>query len=287
LIFLAACNYHIQKRIPPKAIKGVLDLTDWDFKRDGPVELSGEYAFYWKQLVNPSDFSKPILPRKTGFIQVPGYWNDYEVNGETLHGDGYATYRLEILLNPQKEPLAFKFLSMGTAYTLFLNHRKMSSVGIPGIDRETTDPRYFPQVVEFKPEKNQMDVIFQISNFHHRRGGPWEVIRLGAEKEVQKIREEWLCFDLILFGSIFIMALYHLCLFALRKTDRSFLYFGVFCLLIMLRLLTTGERYLVYFFPNIPWEIVIKTEYLSFYLSVPLFVLFAQSLFHRKSQSGF
>ncbi len=282
LIFLAACNYHIQKRIPPKAIKGVLDLTDWDFKRDGPVELSGEYAFYWKQLVNPSDFSKPILPRKTGFIQVPGYWNDYEVNGETLHGDGYATYRLEILLNPQKEPLAFKFLSMGTAYTLFLNHRKISSVGIPGIDRETTDPRYFPQVVEFKPETNQIDVIFHISNFHHRRGGPWEVIRLGEEKEVQKIREEWLCFDLILFGSIFIMALYHLCLFALRKTDRSFLYFGVFCVLIMLRLLTTGERYIVYFFPNIPWEIVIKTEYLSFYLSVPFFVLFAQSLFPQE-----
>ena len=105
---------------------------------------------------------------------------------------------------------------------------------------------------------------------------------LKQEKEIQEIREDRLCFDLMLFGSIFIMALYHLCLFALRKTDRSFLYFGVFCFLIMLRLLTTGERYLVYFFPNIPWEIVIKIEYLSFYLSVPLLVLFAQSLFPRE-----
>jgi len=282
LFFLTACNYHIQKRIPPKAIKGVLDLTDWDFKRDGPVDLSGEYAFYWKQYFNPSDFSKPILPQKTGFIRVPGYWNGYEVNGQTLHGDGYATYRLKILLKTQKEPLALKILSMGTAYILFLNDQKISSVGIPGIDRESTVPRYFPQVVEFSPETNQMDVIFQVSNFHHRRAGPWEPIHLGEEKEIQEIREDRLCFDLMLFGSIFIMALYHLCLFALRKTDRSFLYFGVFCFLIMLRLLTTGERYLVYFFPNIPWEIVIKIEYLSFYLSVPLLVLFAQSLFPRE-----
>jgi PAS domain S-box-containing protein len=279
---LAACNYHIQKKIPPKAIKGVLDLTDWDFRRDGRVDLSGEYAFYWKQHLNPSDFSKPILPQKTGFIRVPGYWNGYEVNGETLHGYGYATYRLKILLNAQKETLAFKFLTMGTAYTFFLNGQKISSVGTAGNDRETTHPRYFPQVVEFKPETNQMDVIFQVSNFHHRRGGLWEVIHLGEEKEIQKIREERLCFALILFGSIFIMALYHLCLFALRKTDRSFLYFGVFCFLIMLRLLTTGERYIVYFFPNIPWEIVIKTEYLSFYLSVPFLVLFAQSLFPQE-----
>jgi PAS domain S-box-containing protein len=282
LVFLAACNYHIQKKIPPKAIKGVLDLTDWDFRRDGRVDLSGEYAFYWKQHLNPSDFSKPILPQKTGFIRVPGYWNGYEVNGETLHGYGYATYRLKILLNAQKETLAFKFLTMGTAYTFFLNGQKISSVGTAGNDRETTHPRYFPQVVEFKPETNQMDVIFQVSNFHHRRGGLWEVIHLGEEKEIQKIREERLCFALILFGSIFIMALYHLCLFALRKTDRSFLYFGVFCFLIMLRLLTTGERYIVYFFPNIPWEIVIKTEYLSFYLSVPFLVLFAQSLFPQE-----
>ncbi|NOQ20909.1 MAG: PAS domain S-box protein [Desulfobacterales bacterium] len=282
LVFLAACNYHIQKKIPPKAIKGVLDLTDWDFRRDGRVDLSGEYAFYWKQHLNPSDFSKPILPQKTGFIRVPGYWNGYEVNGETLHGYGYATYRLKILLNAQKETLAFKFLTMGTAYTFFLNGQKISSVGTAGNDRETTHPRYFPQVVEFKPETNQMDVIFQVSNFHHRRGGLWEVIHLGEEKEIQKIREERLCFNLILFGSIFIMALYHLCLFALRKTDRSFLYFGVFCFLIMLRLLTTGERYIVYFFPNIPWEIVIKTEYLSFYLSVPFLVLFAQSLFPQE-----
>ena len=282
LIFLAAYNYQIQKRISPEAIRGVLDLTDWDFKRDGPVDLSGEYAFYWKQHLNPSDFSKPILPQKTGFIRVPGYWNGYEVNGKTLHGDGYATYRLKILLKAEKEPLALKFLSMGTAYTLFLNDQKIGSVGIAGKDRETTVPRYFPQVVEFKPETNQMNAIFQVSNFHHRRGGSWEPIHLGEEKEIQKIREDRFCFDLILLGSIFIMALYHLCLFALRKTDRSFLYFGVFCLLIMLRLLTTGDRFLVYFFPSIPWELVIKIEYLTFYLAVPLFVLFAQSLFPRE-----
>ena len=210
LIFLAACNYQIQKRIFPEAIRGVLDLTDWDFKRDGPVDLSGEYAFYWKQHLNPSYFSKPILPQKTGFIRVPGYWNGYKVNGKTLHGDGYATYRLKILLKAEKEPLALKFLSMGTAYTLFLNDQKISSVGVAGNDRETTHPRYFPQVVEFSPETNQMDVIFQVSNFHHRRGGPWEPIHLGEEKEIQEIREDRLCFDLMLFGSIFIMALYQI-----------------------------------------------------------------------------
>ena len=41
LIFFSACLNDSPRRIPPKAVKGVLDLTDWDFKIDGPVDLSG------------------------------------------------------------------------------------------------------------------------------------------------------------------------------------------------------------------------------------------------------
>jgi PAS domain S-box-containing protein len=65
----------------------------------------------------------------------------------------------------------------------------------------------------------------------------------------------------------------------LNKRDRAFLYFSVFCFLITLRLISTDERYIIHFFPNIPWELLIKIEYLSFYLSIPVFVAFVQSFF--------
>jgi len=77
LPFLAACSHDFPERISPKAVKGVLDLTDWDFKRDGSVELSGECEFYWMKHLKPLDFSKATLPQKTGFIKVPGYWNGH------------------------------------------------------------------------------------------------------------------------------------------------------------------------------------------------------------------
>jgi hypothetical protein len=35
----------------------------------------------------------------TGVIQVPGTWRWYQVNGQPLGGEGYATYRLKVLLN--------------------------------------------------------------------------------------------------------------------------------------------------------------------------------------------
>jgi PAS domain S-box-containing protein len=285
LSLLVACHYDLTQRIPPKAVKGELDLTDWDFERDGPVDLTGEYEFYWGQHFEPFEFSKAPPPQKTGFITVPGYWNSYEAAGKRLSGHGYATYRLRILLNDRVPGrLALKFLDMGTAFTVYLNGKRVGSSGITGRTRETTIPRFFPEVIDFEPRTNQMEVIFQVSNFHHRRGGAWETIRLGTEKNIRELRERRLTFDLFLFGSIFIIALYHLGLFAIRRRDRSPLYFSIFCFLIALRLLTTGERYLVHLFPSMDWALLVKLEYLSFYLSVPMFILFMQSLFREFSK---
>lgn len=280
---LATCRHEFQERIPPEATKGVLDLKDWDFRKDGPVDLIGEYEFYWNQHLAPSEFTKPTPPQKAGFITVPGYWNGYEVGGKRLPGEGYATYRLRILLSNQRQALALKFLDMGTAYKVYLNGKNMISVGLAGQNRETTVPRYFPQVVDFDSETDQVELIIQVTNFHLRRGGVWEDIQLGTENEIRRIRERRVNFDLFLFGAIFIIALYHLGLFTLRKKTPSPLYFSIFCFLLALRLITTGERYLMYLFPNTSWEVLAKLEYLSFYLSIPAFVLFMQSLFREVS----
>jgi len=99
LIFFSACLNDSQRCIPPKAVKGVLDLTDWDFNRDGPVNLSGEWEFYWQQHLIPQDFITDTSNLKTKFIEVPGYWTGYRLEAKKLPGYGYATYRLNILLN--------------------------------------------------------------------------------------------------------------------------------------------------------------------------------------------
>ena len=169
--FYASCRHKLQGRITPEATKGVLNLKDWDFKKDGPVDLIGEYEFYWNQNLAPSEFTKPTPPQKARFITVPGYWNDYEVDGKRLSGEGYATYRLRILLSNQRQALALKFLDMGTAYKVYLNGKDLISVGLAGQNRKTTVPRYFPQVVDFDSETDEMELIILVSNFHLRRGG--------------------------------------------------------------------------------------------------------------------
>ena len=280
----SACRNDSPRRIPPKAVKGVLDLSGWDLKKDGPVDLIGEYQFYWMQHLMPDEFSKIISDGKTKFIKVPGYWKDYKLAGKELTGHGYATYRLDVVLNKQKEPLALRTVEISNAYVIYVNGQRVGSLGSPGKNLKTTVPQQYPQIIDFAHTTNQLEIIIQVSNFHHRRGGIWEVIQLGREKDIRKAQEKRLSFDLFLIGSIFLMALYHLGLFIVGKRDYSPLYFSIFCFLMVLRSVTTGGRYLIFSLPDISWELTIKLEYLSFYLAVPAFGMFMRSIFPKFSE---
>jgi PAS domain S-box-containing protein len=275
---LLACTPNASHQEAPRAVRGQLDLTQWNFDTDGPVKLSGEWAFYWKKLL---DAEKPSGEPHEGtiFIRVPGIWNGHEVAGKKIPGSGYATYRLKVLLKPTGTPMAFKFLSMGTAFDLYVNGKKVSSAGIVGKTPETMAPEWLPHVVGFTPVGDRMDLVLHVSNFHHRKGGALEVIHFGAEKDIREMRERSLALDLFLSGSIFIMGLYHLVLFYIRKQDRTPLYFSVFCLLIALYGLLSGERYFAQIFPGADWELRIRLTNLTSFLSVPVFLLFIHSLF--------
>jgi PAS domain S-box-containing protein len=277
LVGTGGCEFGYPK--PPVAVQGVLDLTRWDFGRRGPVDLSGEYEFYWNQHLSPADFNAPAPPHRSGFIKVPGFWNGYRLNDSELPGEGYATYRLTVRLPAAGAHLGLKVSEVSTAYRLYVNGIEMAAVGVAGESMETSVPSQHPVLLSFTPDSDRIVLLIQVSNFHHRRGGLWELITLGHEEQLARLHERDRGLDFFLLGGIFIMAVYHLGLFLARRKFRSTLYFGIFCFLVALRLFTTDERYLLQIMPALDWELLVKVEYLSFYLAVPVFGMFIQSLF--------
>ena len=279
LLGVCACEKQAETIVPPTAVKGVLDLTHWDFDKNGPVKLTGDFEFYWKQLLNPQDFFQNESSLKADYIAVPRTWNGFEYQGKAISGDGYATYRLTVHMNGDCTGLGLKLLEMSTSFNLFMNGQKLCSAGVVGQTAESVKPGYHPEIVGFQANKNVLDILVQVSNFSHRLGGAWETITIGTPDQLQKRNELKIAIDLFLFGSIFIIGLYHLGIYSLRRKERSTLFFGLFCLIIAVRILTTGERHILLFFPGIDYEIMIKLEYLTFYLAVPVFVQYFYSLF--------
>jgi PAS domain S-box-containing protein len=279
VILIIACQPSILDRTAPEVVNGVLDLSDWDLAKDGPIELNGKWEFYWNAHLRPGDFTGDNPPAMSGVIQVPGAWNGYEVNSEKIGAHGYATYRIKIILGDARPRLAFKFLDMAVAYRVYVSGEKLMSAGRPGKTFESTTPQFYPQVVDFQPASEHLEVIIQVSNYHHRKGGAWETVLLGLAQDMRQIRQSALNVNFFLFGSILIMGIYHIGLYIFRREEKSTLFFGIFCFLIAARSLVTGERYLIHIFPGFNWEVHTKIAYLTFYTAVPAFAVFTKKIF--------
>jgi len=281
-LFLTSCSGTSQHKTPPVAHQGVLDLSQWDFEKDGVVRLNGEWEFHWKQLLGAGEFASANTTKEQDFIKLPSSWNGYQVNGEEIGGDGYATYRLQIIGKQLPKQLMFRTSWMGTSYNLFVNGELVASNGAVATTRETMRPEYLPLTEGYSTSgADSLEIILQVSNFYHTEGGAWYPIEIGLEQQITKIRESNLSVNLFLCGGIFIMGIYYLGLYAFRRKEESSLLFSIFCLLMAFRSLITGELFLLSVFPGIDWNLLVQLDYLSFYLGVLFFAAFIHVLFPK------
>ena len=260
----------------PKAETGIIDLTQLQFAND-VVLLDGQWEFYWNRLLRPGEAKTHMA----GYIDVPGSWNKYASNKGTYRGDGYATYRLTFIIE-KDEGLALKIPRLRTAYKLWVNGELTAAAGEVGKDKDTMIPQYLPQISFFDARQGENEILIQVSNFHHRIGGITESLKLGGESQIIDLKLKSIVFELIIFGSLICIGTYHIALFFFRrKKDSSPMYFGLFCILIGIRTMLGGECFFFYLFPEFSWEIAHKILTLTYYLGVPLMLMFFMSIFPK------
>ncbi len=262
----------------PRAEKGVLDLRSHNLKGQ-TVQLAGDWEFYGGRLLAPGQFSdvSPIA------AQVPGFWNELESNGSPMGSHGFATYRLVVLLPEalRGRTLDLKLSTASSALRLFANGRIVFEAGKVGKSPETHTPDYRTGIASIRAgnANNSIELIAQVSNFEDRNGGLWKPIHLGTETAIKSMEMRGLTLDLILIGALLIMGLYHLSLFGARREDHASLLFGLFCLLITLRITLRSQFVFGRFLPDFPWGPTHQGSYLTYYLAVPLFCHFLLTAF--------
>lgn len=264
----------------PSAKKGVLDLTGWDFDKDGVVKLDGEWEFYWKRLLSYEDFhGSESAPVADGYSRVPGAWNKHAVDGKPLPEEGYATYRLKVKTNRPDILYGFKILTFSTAYRLMINDEIIASSGIVGTSPDTALPGYSPGTVSFKIGYGEFEIIIQIANYTYSRGGFWHSLYMGTDEQIRAMKENADRREMFLFGVIVIMIVYHTAMYWLLKRNRPTLYMVLTLLVIAVRILFTGEYYIARIIPDIDFQWIIFIEYMTIYWGPALWILFIQSLY--------
>ncbi len=262
------------------AVKGVLDLKHRNWHKNGLVDLNGEWEFYWNALYTPD--SLPHTTVAPAYAVVPSFWNSLVPGlGSFKPAYGFATYHLKVLCPPSDEPLQLKFLTVASAYKLYVNGRQITETGRVGTTKATTKPAYQPQIFPVTPENEVLDIVIQVANFNYNNGGLWDFIKLGTPEQIHTYQVQNIARDFFIAGSFLLIGLFYAIIYFFVRGRASPLYFALFCILIAIRPLVTGEMGITYI-TNWNWQLIKHIEFLFLYLALPVLSLFSYDLFPKE-----
>lgn len=254
----------------PLAVQGVLDL---DHSSPGTFRLLGEWRLYWKQFLRAND----PLP-ETGYIiaHQPSHWNK-QLNS----GIGFGTYVLQIRNFPTDDDLAVKILYIYSAYELYVNDKLIRKVGEVSKDPNTEVQDYQPDIVRFQnPGGRELEIRLLISNHVSYRGGIGNPILFGTFEKVREEKEEAIATDVMVFGSLFFIGIYHIGFYIFRRREKSTLYFGLFCISVGFRtLFTGGSGFIFNKLHFMSWDAEVRANFFLLYSAILFFSCFLRVTF--------
>ncbi len=263
----------------PVPNKGVLDLRECVMDPQSIFDLDGEWIFHWEKLLTPDNFEQ--LGTEGIPVTVPSYWQNYEINGQSLPGFGYGTYSLKIILPENyQSAICVDIPLFDVAYKFYLNNRLVGENGEVGTNAEEEKPWYEPNSFCYIPDSDTLQILIQVSNFHHRRGGFWQSLVIGGSSKVLDRKERRRMFDYSTIGVLFFFMIFFMIFWSFTRKDILMLLFALTTMGILMRSVNTG-LYFSNSFIDTSWSWQIRMEYLGSYLAHLFGMIFLHKLFPR------
>lgn len=258
----------------PLVARGQMDIRSWNFGLSGPVKLEGQWNFHWEKLLTPE---QAIMP-SGDYFEFPGLWNGEFSERHELDGYGFATYSARVFVNPSLEMLSVELPDVYSNYHLWINGQLVASNGEVGTSRAESVPQWLPKTVVFRAN-DTLDFVLQVSNFYHRRGGSNDHIYLGTPEQLYEKRESAVITNIVLFSGLALIGCFFFVLFFFFGKNRAALFFAAICLTWAIRALFTNLYLFINWFPALDWELGVKIEYLTLYLTMMWSLMFVGELF--------
>ena len=112
-----SCGTKYPTLTPPSIKQGEIDLKNWDFEKNGPLDLDGEWIFYWKRFIPVKDVLENNLPEKPLLIKASGLLWDEQLN---LPRKGHGTIIVRIKNLQKKNKLRINFNQIATSHETYL-----------------------------------------------------------------------------------------------------------------------------------------------------------------------
>jgi signal transduction histidine kinase len=261
------------KSVTPVAINGVIDLRQQSLLTSIP--LNGQWEFNWKEFLDPS-----LTNDQSGkLVNFPFRWTDKQQDGTKHPSFGYATYRLRVLLPANTDSLSMKVPDTYSAYNLYINGKLVSSNGTISTSAAGFIPYWQPKTIDIPPGKDTLYLTLHIANFAHQKGGIFQPYLIGKQDQIEHQNNYSQAIELLLTGCLLMGGVFFVGLYLVGNRDKAILFFAMFCLLYSYRIIG-AENYLLHtIFPGIRWQLTIRLEYISLFLSIGVFSLYTRFLY--------
>lgn len=250
-------------------VNETLDLSNWQGEQ---IKLTGLWRFY------PGTRYGMNLKDLQGILkQVPHSWEADEDLNFSPYGVGVYTAQL-IGLDPN-EIYGFSIYDEVTAYNLYINGKQVAKNG----DVDQKIPEWRPVMGAFVSDREgRAQIAMEISNDHYYRGGFWNSIEIGLYDEVSQNKQRHRFLSAFVVSSLFAMGVFFLGVFVTHWKRVETLYFALTCICMSVYSLLIVDRLIHQLTNDIPWNILVRLEYATGYLLLPLFCLFILKLFPYK-----
>jgi|GEM_PF-1313067 len=251
---------------------------------DRCTPLDGSWHFFPFEWVKPTDSVQPSRQS----VEIGTLWNHMpEMEREGIRsGLGYATYQRSIRVPSGMRHPAILVPEVYTAHRLFANDVLIASNGVVGSEPAQSKAYWLPKIALLPPGSSEYVLTFQVSNYAHYKGGVFEPLVLGPLQMLQLNRTQEFAWVSLLSGGLLIGGLFFLGFFLFDRSDRTVLYFSLFCIFYAYRVLGTESYVLHEILPGLQFPLAVRLEYGSLYLSVMMFAAFLRNLYPLDIHSG-
>ncbi|WMT40455.1 hypothetical protein RE628_25220 [Paenibacillus sp. D2_2] len=227
-------------RDTPWAKHGILDLSAWDFRNNGVVNLDGQWEFYEGELLAPSDFQQGTRS-EVSYFNVPGTWKGKHENGG-MNRTGFGTYRLKVKVGEGNEIFGMKIRSVRMSHTLYVNGQVEGSSGSPTTVEEAHLPGNTPYIALFHVSNGEVEIIIQVANYEFVTGGIVNSIQFGLHSDIARVEGIQIGTDIAAVLVLAMFGAYHLSFYFLRGRERTYLYSGIYLFSLMVGQLLFGRK---------------------------------------------
>jgi len=277
-----------------------MDVSGWDFRKDGSLPLNGHWDFYWHQLVEPSVLAQGTMGQRQR-TKVPGAWNNLPhptKTGTTLGAHGYGTYVLRIkgMADHDIGQWGLALPPVATSYRVYwlvdgepISAEPVFEMG--KVDRIKPIPKWAPQVTKLPITNGDVWLIIQVVNQHFSQGGIfYPSFYLGDFQELDFWFQSLAFLSILILGIIVMMGLYHFGLFAVRPQDRASLIFALFCVVMFVQVFSYRHWLTLLIFSEVTelnFLIGVQAMNFSAYLALPFLAMFMREVFGAEVPRGF